>query len=327
MQNRGNTMQISVIIPCHNSFHLMARCLQSLEDQTYKDFEVIVVDDFSKDNSYECLLDYKSRTTMSMKVIRTECNVGPGEARNIAIRNAEGQYLAFCDSDDWYELVYLDKMYSNLKKAQADLIMCNYKKIFSSGKVEYVNYTKLLNEGSKERYLALSKSSFCLILVSRDLFTNLEIPHLKNGEDIAVIPILIGRAKKIIHIQDALYNYQIRNHSQSNEINPQVYKNLLASYELIRQYLENSSYYTALEFITIKIVLYGVVLNALKAKVSIAEVKNIIENIEKNYKNWWENNYISGLGKFQRFFLKFVKFKAWSMLRLLSYFHQYYTSR
>ena len=103
--------KFSVIIPCYNSWQFMERGLRSLEEQSFSDFEVIFVDDCSTDDTYSRLITYQQSSTMNISVFRNEKNSGPGEARNNGIKRAQGEYLAFLDSDDWYEKDFLQKMY------------------------------------------------------------------------------------------------------------------------------------------------------------------------------------------------------------------------
>lgn len=320
-------MEISVVIPCYNSFHLMKRCLQALENQTYKNFEVIVIDDCSKDGSYEKLCEYKKKTSLVMEVYQTPQNVGPGEARNIAIEKAEGKYLAFCDSDDWYEIDCLEKMYNALVQEVAEIVMCNYQKVFDNGKVEAVDYTRTLRKAEKKRYIALSKSSLCLLMFDKKLMEGLKIPQIKNGEDMAVVPIILGRARKVISIGDVLYNYYIRTSSLSNRPDRQVQKNLLIAYQFIEEHLEAERYGDELEFIGIRTVLYGGVLNAFKAKTDLREIKKIINDFSLKYKGWKNNKYISEFGKFQKLYIKCVQRRAWRLLAVLSKIHYIYTAR
>ena len=320
-------MEISVIVPCYNSFHLMQRCLTALEDQTYKDFEVIVIDDCSSDDSYKKLCEYSKKTTLAMRVYQTSENVGPGEARNIAIKQAQGEYLTFCDSDDWYELNYLERMYKTLKKEKAEVIMCNYQKIFDNGKREQVDYTRALQRGKQGRYVALSKSSLCLLMFSKSLMDGIKIPHIKNGEDIAVIPVILGRAKRVTSIPDVLYNYYIRNNSLSNRSDEKVYKSLLTAYRFIEERLNEEKYADELEFIGVRTVLYGCVLNAFKSKTGLNEIKNIVEEFSAKHKHWDKNKYISEFGGFQKLYIWCVRMRAWRLLALLSKVHYIYTTR
>ncbi len=103
------TPKYSIVTPMYNSFHLMKRYFASLEKQTMKDFEVILVDDCSTDGSYEKACNYATKTTLNLRVLRTEHNAGPGHARNIGMDAAMGEWLTFIDSDDWVDACLLEK--------------------------------------------------------------------------------------------------------------------------------------------------------------------------------------------------------------------------
>ena len=95
--------KISVIIPCYNAEKYIKKCFDGLEKQIFKEFDVIVIDDFSTDNSLNILYKIKQKSKLKIKVIEMKQNVGPGEARNVGIKASDSEYLAFCDSDDYYE--------------------------------------------------------------------------------------------------------------------------------------------------------------------------------------------------------------------------------
>ncbi|MCD7999985.1 MAG: glycosyltransferase [Clostridiales bacterium] len=317
-------MKISVIIPCYNAYKMMGRCLEALEKQTFREFEVCIVDDCSTDESYEALLEYSRMSLLEIRIFKTEYNVGPGEARNIAIKNARGEFLAFCDSDDWYEACFLEKMYNKIITEEADIVMCNYRKVFDNGKREEVEYTRKF-ETLQKKYMAFSKSSFWLLMVRRTLFRNLEIPKLKNGEDIAVVPVLLNRANKITHLLDVLYNYYIRNDSLSTKPNEKICSSLLTAFEFIEENIEKNKHEKSCEFIGIRIVLYGGILNALKTKSERKAILEIINSFESRYPKWLCNEYIKEMGTFQKIFLYCIKNRWLILAKLMAKFHYLYT--
>ena len=119
----------------------MQRCLESLERQQYKNFEVIVVDDCSTDDSYNQLKMYAQNSELNMTVVSNEKNRGPGYSRNVGIKLAKGRWISFCDADDWYPDDRLEKVSKKINNA--DCILCNYTKVYLSGKEEAVNYIYL----------------------------------------------------------------------------------------------------------------------------------------------------------------------------------------
>lgn len=116
-------IKVSVIIPCYNSYKYMNKCLKSLEDQTFKDFEVIFVDDYSTDNTYNDLKKYLENTNLQWELLKNSQNSGPGQSRNNGIEKAKGEFVCFMDSDDWYENNFLEKMYNKAENEKLDIVM------------------------------------------------------------------------------------------------------------------------------------------------------------------------------------------------------------
>ena len=118
--------KFSIITPNYNSFHLMNRFFDSLENQTFKDFEVLIIDDCSTDDSYEKLLEYKKNSKLNLKIFKNQKNTGPGLARNIGIDEASGEYLTFMDNDDWVDLTLLEEINKISLLNQYDCIIYDY---------------------------------------------------------------------------------------------------------------------------------------------------------------------------------------------------------
>ncbi|HIX81416.1 MAG TPA: glycosyltransferase family 2 protein [Candidatus Erysipelatoclostridium merdavium] len=312
-------IEISVIIPCFNSFSLMKNCLQSLENQTFKNFEVIIVDDCSTDNTYEMLIRYMELSMLNLKVLRQIKNLGPGAARNLAIENAQGSYLAFCDSDDWYEDDYLEKMYNSCKMNEADIAICNYKKVFQNNFVEvnYIKENKLKN--NKRNIITNSKTSLCLILIKRSIFT-FKIPEIYNGEDMAIIPLLMTKANKIVCIEDCLYNYRIHN-SLSLKNDKSIFFSIKKAYKYICDNWEIDGYDEELSFLGVKFILYGALLNGIRANIEKNIILNDIKLFEIQFPKWYKNTHIKNMQFRYRMFLFFVRFKLFFLMQLYVKIH------
>ena len=120
--------QISVIMPVYNTSQYLRRSIESVLNQTYKDFELICINDGSTDNSLEILQEYATHDPR-IKIINQE-NAGLSCARNSALEIAQGEYISFIDSDDFWAENFLDVLYTNLtKQPKADISGCNFKKI------------------------------------------------------------------------------------------------------------------------------------------------------------------------------------------------------
>lgn len=114
---------ISVIIPCYNVAPYLKRCVDSVLNNTYRNLEVICINDGSPDNSLEILNSYSDDR---MTVISHE-NKGLSMSRNIGIERARGEFICFIDSDDWIHERYFEILIEAQKKTQADVVFCNYK--------------------------------------------------------------------------------------------------------------------------------------------------------------------------------------------------------
>ena len=129
-------VDVSIIVPVYNGEKYLNQCLDSISNQTLKDIEIICVDDGSTDKTPSILKKYSSKDNR-FKIITTENN-GQGSARNTALNEASGEYIAFVDADDWIDLNSIELLYENAKSRDLDLLffqMSNY--IQSSG--EYIS--------------------------------------------------------------------------------------------------------------------------------------------------------------------------------------------
>lgn len=318
---------ISIIIPCYNGYRYMSKCLGSLEKQTYKDFEVVICDDCSTDDSFDHLATYFSHSNLKSVLIKNDKNVGPGESRNRAIDASTGNYLMFCDCDDWYEENALEIMVNELTSNGADLVMADNYYCDSSGKKQKRNSTsELIGCKSKEKQLALARMSLCRLIVKRELFTGIRIPNIYNGEDGAVVPLLIAKSNKSIFITNALYNYYVREGSGSTKPLPRVYKGLLDSFANVESALKET-YPQECEFIGIKTVLYGAVFNAIKARIKKDKINDFINSFSLKYSSWKNNIYYRSLSKSKRVFLFFVRHSCFFLLRFYTLIHIMFEKR
>lgn len=126
--------KISVIVPCYRVENYIDRCLKSLEEQTYgmENLELILIDDASGDGTYDHLLRFEAKYPENVLVIACEHNAGPGTARNIGLRYATGNYIAFVDADDIADRFMFERMCSSMKEYAVDIVECGYRP-FSDG--------------------------------------------------------------------------------------------------------------------------------------------------------------------------------------------------
>ena len=135
--------KISVIIPVYNMEEYLSQCLNSVTNQTLKEIEIICIDDGSEDNSLEILKSFAQKDERIM-ILKQE-NLHSGVARNAGLSVAKGEYLSFLDSDDYFELNMLEKMYKKIKKMNSDIIVCKSKSIdLENGKLNLRKFNRSL---------------------------------------------------------------------------------------------------------------------------------------------------------------------------------------
>lgn len=116
--------ELSIIVPVYNAERFLSRCVESIFNQSYKNFELILVDDGSKDDSYSLCKEYASKDNRVIAL--TKENGGASSARNMGLRRAVGEYIGFVDVDDFIVSDMYEYMIDLIKKLQADIVICDY---------------------------------------------------------------------------------------------------------------------------------------------------------------------------------------------------------
>lgn len=316
--------KVSVIIPCFNSEKWIIRCLDSIANQDYQgEIEIICIDDYSTDNTVRVIESYVKNSKHNIHLLKNTKNLGPGESRNKAIEYSTGEWISFCDSDDWYDENFISLMINKAIENNSDIVMCNYKKIIESTKeTVLVDYLKnISSNSSKEECMIFSKASLCLLLIKRTIMIQYKIPNFRNGEDIAIIPVIESYVDKITFIRNAPYNYFIRKGSSSNFVTKDVFFSLCNAYDYILENISND-YNQVKEYLGIRTLLYGATLNGFKAKISIKVIQYKINEFSSIYPRWYQNRYINQLSISKRFYLFMLRYRCYFVCRYLSNLHR-----
>ena len=127
--------KISIVVPIYNVEKYVKKCIESLIKQTYKNIEIILVDDGSTDSSAEIIDEYANKDSRIIAIHQK--NKGVSSARNTGLKAARGEYIGFVDPDDYVDCQMYEVMVNKLQASLADLVVCGYSKIWeSSGKTE-----------------------------------------------------------------------------------------------------------------------------------------------------------------------------------------------
>lgn len=219
--------KISVIVPVYNTQEYIYECINSLLCQTLEDIEIILVNDGSTDSS-PSILDNFAKKDSRIKVIHQK-NKKQGGARNSGIKIANGEYIAFVDSDDWVDKYFLEKMYKKAIKSQSNIVMCDYYRAksflnFKHTKKSRIDNIFLQNETINLRTSSLQpsrKSSFCMAICWNKLFKKeiakkyLNFPEDIFFEDSPPVFLAMVMANKISVVNEKLYFYRISNLSST----------------------------------------------------------------------------------------------------------------
>ncbi|MGO5074106.1 glycosyltransferase family 2 protein [Clostridium sporogenes] len=226
-------MKVSVIVISYNIQDCIAQCLDSLNNQTYKEFEIIVVDDGSCDNTMNIIKEYK-KLNKNIKLIQKD-NGGPASARNVGLRNSNGEYILFIDGDDWIEPDTIEKMYSEAQKFNADIVISDF--FVNNGNEQTIhkgNSTKAVKNIDVIRNLFLSNiiPSALNKLYKKSLFDDYNIyfdEELFSGEDLEINTRLFYFAQNIVTLEEPFLHYVKRPNSLSHQNN----RNKLTIYKAI----------------------------------------------------------------------------------------------
>lgn len=203
--------KVSVIIPVFKVAPFVERCTRSLMEQTLQEVEFIFVDDASPDESMDIVRRVCSEYNRDVKILVHPQNKGLPAARNTGLEVATGEYVYHCDSDDWPEKEFLEKMYTAASEADADIAYCDFFLSFESGErymsnPEYSTGRDLLLKG----FLAgTTKYNVWNKIARRSLYEKAGVLFPSGhsmGEDMTMI-MLASKADKVAYVSEALYHY------------------------------------------------------------------------------------------------------------------------
>lgn len=204
---------ITVIVPAYNAGSYIGKCLNSLLSQTYKELEIIVINDGSEDNTADIVLSYNDDR---LKFIN-QANQGQSAARNSGLAIAHGDYVAFVDSDDYVDLDYFENLYSEAIKSDADIVMAQTK-IIDGEKIDILKNDASLETDFIKKYSFLHNGGPCDKIYKTELIksNNLCFYVGRMYEDLLFCTQAIYFSNRMAIINNTNYNYIIYSHSTSH---------------------------------------------------------------------------------------------------------------
>lgn len=280
-----NTL-VSIIVPIYNVAPYLKRCLDSLKNQTYKDLDIILVNDGSKDESEEIAKSYLSDLRFRLF---TKENGGLSDARNYGMKYVLGNLLCFIDSDDYIELNYIELLVKNLINTNSDISICNFYYDYN-GKLDKRDekdgiYTYNNIDSIKEIYKFDSYGvGVWNKLFKKELLDNISFPYGKVSEDYYVMYKIFYKAKKVVYDTTPLYHYIQRQNSitKNKKIRFDTLESSIEFLEFAKEYKDLYEY-AKMNYVYSAIALYNTgLVNKSLEKIDKKKLIQIIKN--KDYK-------------------------------------------
>ncbi len=209
-------MDVSVIIPVYNAEPYLKQCLDSVLAQTFKNIEIIIINDCSNDNSFQIIEEYR-KTDSRIISISLKKTAGPGNARNEGIKAATGKYIVFIDSDDWITEDYVEILYNNIEKYNCDMVSANFY-IYDdkTGRLKTDKNPKDLynadfNISKKKQYFLLLNNNYIWIRIYRKDFLKANNIYFKLNklEDSLFLWETVIFSDNFIFIDKTIYYYRV----------------------------------------------------------------------------------------------------------------------
>lgn len=312
--------KVSIIVPIYNVEKYIEKCINSILNQTYRNLEIILVNDCSTDNSEKVLKEIIKADNRCIYIEKKE-NGGLAAARNTGIKKATGDYLVFVDSDDWISEEYVQKLLKAIKTSQADIAVCDYATVDEKGNCVIANSLFPLNDKSTlNEKVAYIRNHSVTKMINRKSFKEEDLlfpEYIKRAEDMGTIIPLLTKAKKIELVNEPLYYYFQRKGSLSNKIEKG--KNLDfydKAYQLIVKNAK-TGFEKEIEYHGILEMVYGKTMLMIKYKYSYKDIKKHLKNFDKEWPDWRKNQYIKNMIFLKKIFVKCASLKLITLLKIM----------
>lgn len=198
---------VSIIMPSYNAARFIGESINSVLLQTYSNWELLIVDDCSKDNSVEVVRKF-ANIDKRVVLFSLEKNVGAAAARNVAIEHAQGQYIAFLDSDDVWDEYKLEKQLAFMKQYSYVFTFSNYYVMEENGKKKE-NIVKVPSSLSYHQYLRNTIIGCLTVIIDRQQTGDFKMPLIKSSHDMALWLLIMKRGFKAYGLKDVLAGYRL----------------------------------------------------------------------------------------------------------------------
>lgn len=242
--------KISVIVPFYKVERYIEKCASSLMQQTLEDLELIFVDDCGEDKSADILQKVVDRyPTRDVKVLKMEQNSGVSMARARGVEMAHGEYIGFCDSDDWVEPEMYRTLYEAAILHKADIVGCGFVE-HKEGRETFIQFDE--EEDKEEKVFSFNLfgsvyGALCNKIVRRKFFIE-HNEHLGDGlsmweDSLTLIPMRL-KSLKSVFLSPCLYHYNVNENSNTMKFSMKKVKDSIEATKRLEKYFQEEGYYT-----------------------------------------------------------------------------------
>lgn len=279
-------VNVSVIIPCYNCEKYIIRAIKSLEIQTYKNFEVIIVNDGSTDSSDEIIKSYLKDTNLKYKYFYQE-NSGVSKSRNKGIDNANGKYITFLDSDDLYHKDFLQSLVSLIESNDVDTVYCSYTRDISTiinetvtdeNSIDILNHNELMNNFMYRK----GPCGFFNYIYKNSIVNDFNIrfdERTRYGEDLEFTWKYLIHCKSAVFLNRNLYGYYDNPQSAVNNVSWNITDVIHAIKRVERYMAENNDSFLG----QFKLYMYDRTIWAVLKDFAVHDKKEMFEKLIKTY--------------------------------------------
>lgn len=213
---------VSVIVPVYNVEQFLVKCIDSILCQTYRNLEIILIDDGSTDSCPEICNEYAGKDLRIFVIHKS--NEGQAIARNIGLDNCNGEYICFVDSDDWLENTAIEYMVAIAQRERADLVIAERRHVRADGESSFTPYQLLEGESILRLTDVQAINLFAeknwapwARLYRKSLYKDIRFPNYKIFEDEAIMFQLLKNSQTIAYTNKIVYNYNVRDGSTTKQ--------------------------------------------------------------------------------------------------------------
>ena len=297
---------LSIVLPVFNVEKYLDRCIKSILEGTYKDLELVIVNDGTKDNSENIIIRYLEKYNNITYIVKE--NGGLSHARNVGYTYAKGEYIAFFDSDDYIEKDMYEKLMAKVKDYNYDIVVCDLymeyeqtgKKIYVGSNVEkeykdveeYNNGISIRKEIMEKIYIAVHNKIYKKKLIEKTFENGMPFVNGMYYEDIVYTYSILQNTRSISFVKEPLYYYVQRIGSISNNYDKKLYDIITSVEMLIENAVENNrfeDYKEILEYIGIRY-MYGTFMKRIaktkNKKIYLEGYNRVIQEDKKIYEKY-----------------------------------------